>query len=234
MEFKGLWIRVEVLRDARLSHFEKLLLAEVEVYAASGGAFWKSNAQVMADYGVSLSVVKRAVKTLCECGYVSTDMVKGRTRQILISTTSEPSSKMTRREVQKRPGRGVKNDPTGGSKVTRQEVQKRPTKRIREKKEGNNEVIYPCPFDVDEFKEVWAAWKEYKRAEHRFTFKTAKTENHSLKQLHQDSNGNLETATEAIKRSIASGYKGLFPNPARSSGRDNPIDKTRTLEWLDR
>jgi hypothetical protein len=245
--YTGIWIRREIMQDMRLSHFEKLLIGEMEAYASKGGAFWKSNEQISLDYGVSLSTAKNGVKTACEYGYAMVASFNGRVRQIQASMiagedlsgrlNNDPAagSNNDRQPVKKRTGRRLKNDPADGLIFDMQPVKKRPTKRTKENnKEKNNEIIYPYPFNSDAFKSAWAEWKDYKKSQHRFTFKTAKTEQISIQKLHNDTHGNEQHAIATIAQSIASGYKGLFADSAKRSLRDAPIDKGRTLEWLDR
>ncbi|WP_293916577.1 MULTISPECIES: hypothetical protein [unclassified Sphingobacterium] len=66
------------------------------------------------------------------------------------------------------------------------------------------------PFDSENFREEWENWKKYKSVEHRFTYKTEKSESAALKQLKDLSSGDESTAIAIIKKSISNGWKGLF------------------------
>lgn len=57
----------------------------------------------------------------------------------------------------------------------------------------------------------WGNWKRYKRDEHRFTYRSAESENQALQKLFELSGGNVDTATKIIEQSIGNGWQGLFP-----------------------
>lgn len=65
------------------------------------------------------------------------------------------------------------------------------------------------PYNSEEFKEAWELWKEYKRKEHRFRYKSEISEQASLKKLSEISNSEDE-AIDIIHESISNGWKGLF------------------------
>jgi hypothetical protein len=69
-------------------------------------------------------------------------------------------------------------------------------------------LVYPWTDEV--FLNRWAAWKEYKKAEHKFNYKSPKTEQAGLKELAELSNGNLEVALAMMQKSMANGWKGFF------------------------
>lgn len=85
-------------------------------------------------------------------------------------------------------------------------------KGIGKEKEKEKEIpaiIYP--FETDTFIATWKVWKEYKAKQHKFTFKTAMTEQASLKHLGELSGQDELTALLIIQQSIANGWKGFFP-----------------------
>lgn len=71
-----------------------------------------------------------------------------------------------------------------------------------------NEII--LPFQTENFINVWSVWKDYKKREHRFTYKTEISEQAALQKLDNLSNHNEKIAIEIIKQSIENGYKGFF------------------------
>ena len=64
------------------------------------------------------------------------------------------------------------------------------------------------PFESDEFRDAWNEWKEYKRTDHRFKYKTAQSEQRALMKLQNEYTDQNE-AIDAIHRAIANGWKGL-------------------------
>jgi len=102
-------------------------------------------------------------------------------------------------------------------------------KKEKEKKENEIEIIYPYGYD---FKTKWDEWLDYKKKEHKFTYKLKKTEQTALKQLEELSNFNEQNAIQIINQSIANGWKGFF----KLQNQNNERTKTRnqqTNESLD-
>ena len=65
------------------------------------------------------------------------------------------------------------------------------------------------PFS-ENFLQFWSEWKEYKRKQHKFTFKLKSSEQASLNNLFKLSNGSEMSAKSIIDQSIANGWKGFF------------------------
>lgn len=70
-------------------------------------------------------------------------------------------------------------------------------------------LILENPFS-ERFLESWIIWKDYKKKEFRFLFKSIESEQAALNDLVKKSNGNEETAVKIIHQSLANGWKGLF------------------------
>lgn len=81
----------------------------------------------------------------------------------------------------------------------------------RRGKEAATPTDLVFPFASEEFKKMWNAWKEYKTKQHKFTFKSAITEQAAINELTKISGGAEKNAIEIILQSIAQGWKGLFP-----------------------
>ena len=83
----------------------------------------------------------------------------------------------------------------------------------KEKKEKDNiikekkEVVFP--FDSENFKTQWSVWKDYKRKEFGFKFKSIGSEQANLTQLSNLAKDEKE-AVAIIHQSMASGWKGFF------------------------
>jgi len=76
------------------------------------------------------------------------------------------------------------------------------------------------PFDSENFKKYWDYWKEYKKKEHKFTYKSEISEQAALKKLSELADGNEDTALKIIEQSIAQGWAGIFELKT-----DNKINK---------
>lgn len=79
---------------------------------------------------------------------------------------------------------------------------------VSEKTSKKEKLIYP--FETENFKKHWHAWIEYKRKQHKFSFKDQKYEQQALKKLSEISGHSEKTACNIIEQSIANGWKGLF------------------------
>jgi hypothetical protein len=100
------------------------------------------------------------------------------------------------------------------------------------KKEG---LIFP--FDSIEFKETWKMWKEYKKDEHKFNYKSIISEQAALKSLSDDSNCDEQMAIKIIMQSIENGWKGFFKiqNNGKQKGYNKQaIDREQLKEFTRR
>ena len=110
----------------------------------------------------------------------------------------------------------------------RKEKESKIKNNIKEEyKEENRQVV--VPFESENFKQHWQEWKNYKKQQHRFTFKGLHTEQMQLKHLVSLSNGFENVAIEIINQSMANGWKGLFElknitNGKQSSSRNSGVD----------
>lgn len=80
----------------------------------------------------------------------------------------------------------------------------------RKGKEIKVKDIIELPFNTIEFSNKWNEWKDYKKSQHKFVFKTGATEKTSLNQLVTLSGNDSQIAVKIIDQSIASGWKGFF------------------------
>ena len=69
------------------------------------------------------------------------------------------------------------------------------------------ELIFP--FDTPRFREVWEFYKGFRAEQHRFTFKSPKSEQMALKRWFK--NMTEDEAIDTIEHSIANGWRGVFP-----------------------
>lgn len=97
------------------------------------------------------------------------------------------------------------------SRTTGKQQQDTNKKDKKDKKDKNIELApLVFPFESMEFFMLWEQWKDYKKRQHRFTYKCAKTEQAALKQLGDLAQGNEDVALKIIEQSIANGWQGLF------------------------
>ena len=91
-------------------------------------------------------------------------------------------------------------------------------KENRSKKEDELKDVFVFPF-TESFNIEWNKWKEYKKREFKFAYKSPQSEQAAVNHLHKLSIGKENTAKEIIEQSIRSGWKGFFELKANHSKR---------------
>jgi len=95
-------------------------------------------------------------------------------------------------------------------------------------KKVNEKVI--LPFDSEKFLEYWGYWKDYKKRELRFNFKTPQSEQAAAKKLATLANGDEAKAIAIIEQSLANGWKGLFPLDSKQGNTSEMDEYKKELE----
>ena len=83
----------------------------------------------------------------------------------------------------------------------------------------NEELIVQYPWPSDEFMKMWEHWKQYKKDEHKFKYKSPRSEQAALNQLVKEVEGDEALAVETIKYSMSNGWKGLFNPNKKNNGK---------------
>jgi len=89
------------------------------------------------------------------------------------------------------------------------------------------------PYDSENFKNLWAEWKDYKKREHKFNYASPQSEQASLTELANLSNGLEETALKIIQQSMAKGWKGFFAIKTENNGNGFNNNKPPTGSAVD-
>ena len=76
-----------------------------------------------------------------------------------------------------------------------------------EKEKERFEINYI--FNSDEFLKLWQIWKDYKKEQHKFQYKSKASEQAALNQLCNLSDGDEQFACKIINETMAHGWKGL-------------------------
>ena len=128
------------------------------------------------------------------------------------------SSNGVKRRLEQRNEKSIKASNSAKKRWNKGEVD---ANALRTQSEGNaikekkgkeikiKEIINTNNFSQD-FLVDWKIWIEYKKTNHKFTYKTIESEQIAFNHLYKLSNENQSTAREIINVSIANGYKGLF------------------------
>jgi hypothetical protein len=77
------------------------------------------------------------------------------------------------------------------------------------------------PFVSKEFQKIWFDWKDYKKKQFKFTYRTTQSELATLTELTKLSNGHEDLAIKILNQSMANGWKGLFNLKEDAKGTTN-------------
>ena len=113
------------------------------------------------------------------------------------------------------------NSPLQGDKVMVKD-------KVMDKDKVKEEI--ELPFVSEFFAEIWKAWKDYKKKEFKFTYKTNQSELAALSELTKLSNGQEDIAIKIINQSMANGWKGLFNLKEDAKGTSNNQRKLNKYE----
>tara|TARA_R110002050_G_scaffold291216_1_gene445523 strand:- start:238 stop:903 length:666 start_codon:yes stop_codon:yes gene_type:complete len=146
----------------------------------------------------------------------------------LLQATFEPIRQSLKRDLEKYDKRvdvarhnGEKGGRPRKAEITQksQSVKNKPKKAVSVSVSVSDSVsvndsvsdsVINLPFDSKRFSNAWSLWKEYKKKDFRFTFKSAISESSALSKLHKMSEGHEENALLIIEQSVANGWKGFF------------------------
>lgn len=107
---------------------------------------------------------------------------------------------------------------TGKGNVKRKKVNGKKDNTVNDESKKNNEQELVYPFNTTEFLHAWGLWKQFKKEQFSFTYKSPLSEQAALSELSTLSNGNELTALAVIHQSIAKGWQGLFQLKNKSNG----------------
>lgn len=91
--------------------------------------------------------------------------------------------------------------------------------KTKEKKDSSPGAEIQYPFG-EQFLTLWEQWKEYKRGQFSFQYKTLQSEQAAINDLVRISGGIEIQATEIIHQSMAKGWKGFFQLKNSQNGKD--------------
>lgn len=86
-------------------------------------------------------------------------------------------------------------------------------------------------FNTDFIESYWELWKEYRKEQHGFEYKST-SERFALKKLYSLSEGRTDKAEKIIEQSIENGWKGLFKVQEETGIKDLGFPKEPKDWWL--
>ena len=102
------------------------------------------------------------------------------------------------------------------------------TKQITTQITTKEKVV--MPFEGDKFAEAWQMWKQYKKVEKNFRFKSYISEQASLINLQKISNNNEQDAITIIHTAVAQGWSGLYAG--KKAKGEKGFDKEKYSDYL--
>ena len=163
------------------------------------GQFFTSINHLSIDLKMSIKEIRTALKKLQTTNEI---VQKGASKGTMITVCKYDSYQ----EKQKPKGKRRANE--GQARGKRRATTNNDNNEKQLNNDNNKELIFP--FNSESFINIWNIWKQYKKDEHKFTYKSIITEQAALKKLAEISDNNETQAYKIIENSIAQGYKGLF------------------------
>lgn len=107
---------------------------------------------------------------------------------------------------------------------------KESSEQERYKPDYQDELKYP--YEDAEFFEAWEEWREYKKVQFKFTYRSKRSEQGALNKVGKLSDGKLHTAVEVVEQSIDNGYMGLFPIKQQKTEKNGKGFTSKATDWL--
>jgi hypothetical protein len=221
----------DMLSSQSLNDSEKLLMIVVEGLSQKEGYCFATN-QVLANMlGWDVRKINRVLASILKKDVLIKEFVNnnGRSLRKLVPhvKNSTPYTNCHGGYDTNDMGGGVKSVMGGVSNVSPILEEDNRIKRIDKVKK--KEIVFPWTDEM--FLESWKQWKDYKKIEHGFRFKSAASEQASLMKLSKMANTH-EEASEIIMQSIENGWKGFFE--LKNKKQKNEFNIEFTEEGLER
>ena len=230
---KGIFVPMEIWNLGELHPNERVLLAEVLNFEAQGKECFASNAHFAELLNVSEATARGYISKLCNAGFLvrEGDRYNRRLRK------STQTNAQIRADECVNPRKRVRKSTQTSAQNSAHNKTENNTLKVSSKESAQaREVV--LPFQTDTFTAAWQEWKEYKRTDHRFKYKTAQSEQRALIKL-QNEHPTETDAIEAIHTAIANGWKGLVfgkskngrPNARRAANLESDVNREKLAEF---
>ena len=224
------YITDDVWNDTSLSFFERCFIGKITALAQKDGECWAGDERLAEYMTVTPSYIRKVIRKLKKSGHIT---VKGygQSRKLVPNGTSSNRNKF---QMEQNLGQMEQVDGTIGTKVGTIGPQTIET-TIEKTKETTKESVV-MPWESERFEDAWTQWKEYKRDEFRFRFKSTKSEQAQLHRLQTLSGGDETVAIGMIHEAIGQTWKGFYEPKTKNNAtkRPGPSDGSLIAEHLRR
>ena len=207
MKRKYVSIPIEIWNLSELHPNERVLLAEVASFDDQNKECFAGNEYFATLLNVSEATARGYISNLIARGFLIREGSRYNRR---LRKSAQTNAQNSANECVKSRKRVRKSTQTSAQNSAHTNISTNTSTNTFTKSAHPTVVL---PFESDEFREAWNEWKEYKRTDHRFKYKTAQSEQRALMKLQNEYTDQNE-AIDAIHRAIANGWKGLvFKQP---------------------
>ena len=175
MKRSGVFIPIEVWNLSELHPNERVLLAEVASFEDKGRPCFAGNDHFADLLNVSNDTARGYISKLVNAGFLIREGNRYNRRLRRIAQTSAQIGADERVDSRKRARKSTQTSALN-SPHTNTDTNT-PTKSIT--KRAKTPVVV-LPFDTEKFAAAWKEWIEYKKAAHKFSYKTPKSEQRAL------------------------------------------------------
>ena len=232
MKRKYVSIPIEIWNLSELHPNERVLLAEVASFDDQNKECFAGNEYFATLLNVSEATARGYISNLIARGFLIREGSRYNRR---LRKSAQTNAQNSADECVKSRKRVRKSTQTSAQNSAHTNISTNTSTNTFTKSAHPSVVL---PFESDEFRDAWNEWKEYKRTDHRFKYKTAQSEQRALIKLQNEYTDQNE-AIDAIHRAIANGWKGLvFKQPAngrthRAGARDleNSVNQQKLAEF---
>ena len=230
---KGIFVPLDIWNLGELHPNERVLLAEVLNFESQGKKCFASNAHFADLLNVSEATARGYVSKLCNAGFLVREGDRYNRR---LRKSAQTNAQIRADECVNPRKRARKSTQTSAQNSAHNKTYNNTLKNTLKESAQAREVV--LPFQTDTFTAAWQEWKEYKRTDHRFKYKTAQSEQRALMKLQNEHPTETE-AIEAIHTAIANGWKGLVfgkpkngrPNARRAQNLESDLNREKLAEF---
>lgn len=199
-----------MLSSQELNDSEKLIIIVIEGLSQKEGYCFATNQALSEMLGWDSRKLNRVLASILEKKVLSKDFINNNGRSLRKLTplvkNDTPYNNCQGGGDKSVKGGGVKS--VKGGVINMSPILEEDNRLKRIDKVKKRDVVFP--WDDESFLECWNQWKDYKKIEHGFRFKSPASEQASLMKLSKMTQSSDE-ASKIIVQSIENGWKGFFP-----------------------